>query len=193
MLKGIVLFDIKDFLYQGLKGSDPSVQEINQRQSRALEVLHTELFAERERRLSASTPVPTVDIFLPTGDGYYLLCRPDLADVLDISRCVMALLDAKGIDAYCVAHVGEVNVFTDMTGRDNATGFDLGFASRLQGISQIPGTLVCSETLANMWQENDYFDLHDEASEAVAKDGVEYRWRLATPKHFSSYRARFNN
>ena len=193
MLKGIVLFDIKDFLYQGLKGSDPSVEEINQRQSRALEVLHTELSAERERRLNASSPVPTVDIFLPTGDGYYLLCRPDLANILDISRCIMALLDAKGIVAYCVAHVGEVHVFTDMTGRDNATGFDLGFTSRLQEVSQSPDKLVCSEALADMWQENDYFDLHDAMPEGIAKDGVEYRWRFATPKHFSSYLARFSH
>ena len=142
MQKGIVLFDIQDFLYQGLKGPAPAIQEINQRQFLALEALHTELGAERQRRLRASTTVPTVDIFLPTGDGYYLLCKPELADILDISRCVMALLDAKGIGAYCVAHVGEVNVFTDMTGRENATGFDLGLASRLQGISQTTGELV---------------------------------------------------
>ena len=191
MRKGIVLFDLQDFLYQGLSKQEPSVQEINQRQSHALKVLHGELSTERQRRLNSGTPVPTVDIFLPTGDGYYLLCKPDLLDILDIANCIMALLDARSIGAYCVAHVGDVDVFTDMTGRENATGFDLGFASRLQAISQIPGKLACSEALASMWQENDFYDLHEDVFRGIAKDDVEYRWRLATPRGFEASRAKF--
>ena len=73
MQKGIVLFDIKDFLYQGLPGQKFSVQEVNERQSQALQVLHAEMSREQHRRRSSNTPVPTVHIFLPTGDGYYLL------------------------------------------------------------------------------------------------------------------------
>ena len=191
MQKGIVLFDIQDFLYQGLKGQKFSVQEINARQSQAIQVLHVEMSNERQRRQNSSTPVPTVDIFLPTGDGYYLLCKPDLTDILDISRCIMAILDAQGITAYCVAHVGEVNVFADMTGRENATGFDIGLASRLQTVSRTPGKLVCSEALASMWRDNDHFDLHGDLLCDVAKDNIKYCWKLATPKDFDAYRAKF--
>ena len=43
MRKGIVLFDIQDFLYQRTGGSEPSVETINERQSQALDVLHTKL------------------------------------------------------------------------------------------------------------------------------------------------------
>ena len=192
MQKGIILFDIQDFLYQGLKGASSSVEEINRRQSHALEILHVGMTSENQRRRSSRTPVPIVEIFLPTGDGYYLLCRPDLSDILDISRCIMAILDAHKITAYYVAHAGEISVFTDMTGRENATGFDLGLASRLQAVSQTPGKLVCSEALTGMWRENEYFDLHDELLCGTAKDGMEYCWRLATPRNFDAYRAQFN-
>ena len=191
MQKGIVLFDIQDFLYQGLKGQSYSVQEINERQSQVLQVLHVEMSNERKRRQSSSTPVPTVDILLPIGDGYYLLCKPDLTDILDISRCIMAILDAQGITAYCVAHVGEVNVFTDTTCRENATGFDIGLTSRLQEVSRTPGKLVCSEELANIWRDNDHFDLQEDLLCDVAKDNIKYCWNLATPKGYDVYRAKF--
>ena len=191
MRKGIVLFDLQDFLYQGTKGLDVAVERINERQSEALGVLHTNLQAERQRRLSSRTSVPTVDLFLPTGDGYYLLCAPVLPDILDIAQCIMALLHANDIKAYCVAHVGEVNVFTDMTGRENATGFDLGYASRLQNLSRETGKLTCSENLLKIWEDNQYFDLEDSRDSGVAKDGIEYPWILAVPKDFDVASAKF--
>jgi hypothetical protein len=45
----------------------------------------------------------------------------------------------NGIQSYCVAHVGDMNIFTDMTGRQNATGFDLGFAARQQSVARETG------------------------------------------------------
>lgn len=186
MRKGIILFDISDFLYQGLEGPQPMVEMINERQTEVLNVLHTKMWGERQRRLSSSTRVPTVDLFLPTGDGYYLLCYPTFADILDIALCIMAMLHASDIKAYCVAHVGEVNVFTDMTGRENATGFDLGLASRLQSLSKEVGKLVCSESLVNIWEDNEYFDLKDEWLSGTAKDSMDYRWKFAIPKDFQA-------
>ena len=191
MRKGIVLFDLQDFLYQGMKGLEMDVERINERRSRALGVMHTNMSAERQRRLSSRTHVPTVDLFLPTGDGYYLLCSPALTDILDIAICIMAMLHSDDIRAYCVAHVGEVNIFTDMTGRDNATGFDLVYASRLQSLSRETEKLTCSENLLNIWEDNPYFDLGDSSHSDVAKDGLEYGWKLAVPKDFEATCAKF--
>ena len=187
MRKGIILFDIQDFLYQGTKGLDLSVEAINERQSRALGVVHTHMRAERQRRLSSDTDVPTVDQFLPTGDGYYLLCSPKLTDILDISLCIMAIMHTADIKAYFVAHVGEIDVFTDMTGRENATGFDLGYASRIQSLSKETNQLTCSENLSEVWEENRFFDLRDISHSDIAKDGLEYRWKLAEPKDFETF------
>ena len=191
MRKGIVLFDLKDFLYQGTKGLETAVERINERQVQALGVIHTNMRAERQRRLSSRTPVPTVDLFLPTGDGYYLLCSPALTDILDIALCIMAMLHSEDISAYCVAHVGEVNIFTDMTGRENATGFDVGYASRLQGLSRETEQLTCSENLLEIWEDNQYFDLGDSSHSDTAKDGIEYRWKIAVPKDFEAASAKF--
>ena len=190
MRKGIVLFDLQDFLYQGTKGLETAVEVINERQSQALGVVHTKMRAERQRRLSSHTPVPTVDSFLPTGDGYYLLCSPAINDILDIALCIMAMLYSEEIRVYCVAHVGEVNIFTDMTGRENATGFDLGYASRLQGLSRVTEKLTCSESLLKVWEDNLFFDLGDSHSD-IAKDGLEYHWKLAVPNDFEAVCAKF--
>ena len=192
MKKGIVLFDISDFLYQGMKHDNPTVERINSRQSEVLDVVHSQMSAERGRRLRSSTYVPTVDIFLPTGDGYYLLCSPELSDTLDIAHCIMAMLYAVDIKVYSVAHVGEVNVFTDMTGRENATGFDLGLASRLQSLSRVTGRLVCSESLVDNWQDNQYFELTGHWESGTAKDNVGYRWQQAVPKNFEAACAKFS-
>ena len=191
MRKGIVLFDLQDFLYQGTKGLETAVETINERQSQVLDILHTKMWAERERRASSRIPVPTVDLFLPTGDGYYLLCSPELTDILDIAICIMAMLRSDDIRAYCVAHVGEINIFTDMTGRENATGFDLGYASRLQSLSRETEKLICSENLFKIWEDNQYFDLGDSSHSDIAKDGLEYPWKLAVPKDFEATCAKF--
>ena len=191
MRKGIVLFDLQDFLYQGTKGLETTVETINERQSQALGVLHTTMRAERQRRLSSRTPIPRVDVFLPTGDGYYLLCSPALTDILDIAHCIMAILHSDDITAYCLAHVGEVNIFTDMAGRENATGFDLGYASRVQGLSRETEKLICSENLAKVWEDNRFFDLEDSSHSDIAKDGLEYPWKLAVPKDFEAACAKF--
>ena len=106
MRKGIVLFDLQDFLYQGTKGLEIAVERINEMQSQAIDIMHAKMRAERQSRLSSHLPVPIVDVFLPTGDGYYLLCSPALTDILDIALCIMAILHSADIRAYCVAHVG---------------------------------------------------------------------------------------
>ena len=191
MKKGIVLFDIQDFLYQGTKGLDVAIEMINERQSESLGVLHARMQAESQRRRGLHTPVPIVDIFLPTGDGYYLLCDPGLVNILDIARCIMAIPHANDIKAYCVGHVGEVNTFTDMTGRENATGFDLGYASRLQSLSRETGRLTCSENLLKIWEDNEFFDLEDSWDSDIAKDGIEYPWKLGVPKDFADYCTKF--
>lgn len=192
MRKGIVLFDLQDFLYQGTKGLELSVERINEKQSQALGVMHAKMQAERRRRRSSHIPVPLVDIFLPTGDGYYLLCSPALTEILDISLCIMAILHSADIRAYCVAHVGEINIFTDMTGRENATGFDLGYASRLQSLSREIGKLTCSENLLEIWEDNQFFDLGDSSHSDIAKDGLEYSWKLAVPKDFEAASAKID-
>ena len=191
MRKGIVLFDLQDFLYQGTKGLDVAVETINERQSQALAVVHTKMRAERQRRLGSRSPVPTVDIFLPTGDGYYLLCPPTITVILDIAKCIMAMLYSDDIKVYCVAHIGEIDVFTDMTGRENATGFDLGYASRLQTLSRETGKLTCSGSLLKIWEDNQYFDVEDSWHSDIAKDGIEYPWKLAVPKEFELAMAKF--
>jgi hypothetical protein len=185
MIKGIILFDIKDFLYQGQDRNNPDVELINQKQVETLGILHRDLNDERQRRINSNSAVPVVDIFLPTGDGYYLLCKPDLDTILDIARCIMALLAANGITAYCVAHLGDVNLFMDMTGKENATGFELGYASRLQSICKEDGILIVTKNLEEIWKENDAFQLMDSWNAATAKDGVEYRWKLASPIAFN--------
>ena len=143
--------------------------------------------------MGSSVYVPTVVMFLPTGDGYYLLCAPELIDILDIAQCIMALMHASDIKAYCVAHLGDVNVFTDMTGRENATGFDLGFARRIQEVSKEVGRLICSESLAAVWEDNKYFALQDALHSGTAKDSVEYRWLLADPIDFAAACAKFSS
>jgi len=168
------------------------IEIINERQSHALGALHKSMQAERQRRLGyLLAPVPTVDMFLPTGDGYYLLCEPVLVDVLDIARCIMAMLHANDIKAYCVGHVGEIDIFTDMTGRDNATGFDFWYASRLQNLSRVTGKLTCSENLLKIWEDNEFFDLEVVWNSDTAKDGIRYTWRIAAPKDFEDYSAKF--
>ncbi len=191
MRKGIVLFDLQDFLYQGTKGETVSIETINERQARALDVVHTKMRAERERRSRSLIPVPTVDIFLPTGDGYFMLCPPGLEEILDISHCIMAMLSSADIKSYCVAHIGEINVFTDMTGKENATGYDLGYASRLQSLSRDTEKLICSENVLEIWEDNEHFALSGMRQSDIAKDGLEYYWELAQPKDFEAACTRF--
>ena len=193
MRKGIILFDLQDFLYQGMKGLDLSVERINERQAQALSVVHTSMWAERQRRLASHTPVPIVEQFLPTGDGYYLLCSPALIDILYISFCIMAILHTGDITANFVAHVGEINIFTDITGRENATGFDLGYASRIQSLSRETNRLICSENLSAIWEDNRFFDLGESSHSDIAKDGLEYRWKLAEPKDFEAACGQFRS
>jgi len=192
MQKGIVLFDVKDFLYQGQDKSNPDIELINKKQMETLNMINSKFTMERERRLLSNTPIPVVELFLPTGDGYYLLCTPDLPSILDISHCLMAILQSGSINAYCVAHIGDVSILTDLSGRENATGFELGFASRLQSVSKETGKLVCSKNIVNFWKENDYFDLDDEWKSAIAKDGVEYQWKHGAPKDFESTVSKFS-
>ena len=191
MQKGIVLFDVQDFLYQGMDKSHPDVTLITQKQMDTMNMINNKFMMERERRLESNISIPVVELFLPTGDGYYLLTTPDLVSILDISHCLMAILHSGKINAYSVAHVGEVSMLTDLSGRQNATGFELGFASRLQSISKETARLVCSPSIVNVWQENDFFDLNDGWRSAVAKDGVEYRWKNSTPKDFERTSARY--
>ena len=101
------------------------------------------------------------------------------------------MLHSDDITVYCVAHVGEVNIFTDMTGRENATGFDLGYVSRVQGLPRETVKLTCSENLLEIWEDNQYFDLGDSWCSDIAKDGLEYRWKLAVPKNFETACAKF--
>ena len=106
-------------------------------------------------------------------------CHAMLPDVLDIARCIMALLHANDIIPYCVAHVGEVNFFSDMTVRENATGFDLGYASRLRNLSRETGKFSCPENPLNIREYNRVFDLEASWYSDIAKDGIEYPWKLA--------------
>jgi putative two-component system response regulator len=189
--KGIILFDIRNFLYQGMEASDDNKAEITNRQVRVLQQIHADMMKEREQRLASKGKMPTVDMFLPTGDGYYMLCEPDFAKMMDISYSIMALLSARRIEAYCVAHMGEVCTLPDVTGRSNATSFDLGLASRLLSLAKITGQLTVSETVANLWHENDYFQLDTEWHNATAKDGVDYRWKLGRPKQLEDAKRKY--
>jgi hypothetical protein len=101
------------------------------------------------------------------------------------------MLYGNGISAYCVAHLGEVSVFTDLSGRQNAMGFDIGYAHRLQEVSRQTGSLVCSERLVSNWQSNHYFDLQGDWQRGIAKDQVEYCWMNANPNEFEAACARF--
>lgn len=192
MQKGIILFDVKDFLYQGMDKNNPDIELINKKQMETLNMINGKFILERERRLSSNTPIPVVELFLPTGDGYYLLCSPELTDILDISHCLMAILFSGGIKAYCVAHIGDVLILTDLSGRQNATGFELGYASRLQNISKETTSLTISKNILNIWKENDYFELVDSWKSAIAKDQVEYQWKHAMPKNFESACQKFS-
>ncbi len=179
MEKGIILFDIKDFLYQGLKSSIPDTDLINKKQIEVLNIIHEDLMNERDRRLAVNREVPIVDMFLPTGDGYYMLCDPDLEVVLDIVHCIMLIMKENSIKGYFVAHIGEIHLFKDMTGRDNATGFDIGYASRLQAVSRNADKLVCSKKICDIWKENKFFNITCETQYGIAKDGLEYSWKYA--------------
>jgi hypothetical protein len=192
MQKGIILFDVKDFLYQGQDKSKPDVELISRKQMETLNMINSKFMMERQRRMESNTPIPVVELFLPTGDGYYLICPPDLESILDISHCMMAILTSGSIVAYCVAHMGDISILTDLSGRENATGFDLGFASRLQSVSKETGKLVCSKNILNAWKENEFFDLVDEWESAVAKDNVEYFWKDGIPKDFENTVARYS-
>ncbi|HUM46764.1 MAG TPA: hypothetical protein PLD84_07550 [Chitinophagales bacterium] len=192
MQKGIILFDVKDFLYQGMDKNNPDIELINRKQMETLNMINGKFILERERRLSSNTPIPVVELFLPTGDGYYLLCSPELKDILDISHCLMAILFSGGIKAYCVAHIGDVLILTDLSGRQNATGFELGYASRLQNISKETTSLTISKNILNIWKENEYFELVDSWKSAIAKDQVEYQWKQAMPKNFESACLKFS-
>ena len=171
--------------------NNPNVELINKKQLETLNILHRGLWMERDRRQQIDIPIPVVDFFLPTGDGYFLLCSPKLSAILDISDCIMSLLFANCITGYFVAHIGDVNIFTDMTGKGNATGFELGYASRLQSVCKETGKLICSKKFVDMWKENEYFELQDEWSSATDKDDVEYNWRIAIPKDIEHTSRRF--
>ena len=192
MQKGIILFDVKDFLYQGMDKNNPDVELINKKQMETLNMINSKFMKERERRLKSNTFIPVVEMFLPTGDGYYLLCPPDLSSILDIAHCLMAILSSSGIKAYSVAHVGDVSILTDLSGRENATGFELGFAARLQSISKETEKLIVSKNMLSIWNENSFFDLEDEWKSAVAKDGVQYQWKFGLPKDFENTRRKFS-
>ncbi len=191
MQKGIVLFDVQDFLYQGQDKSNPDIALISQKQMETMNMINNKFMIERQRRLKSNIPIPVVELFLPTGDGYYLLTTPDLFSILDIAHCLMAILHSSGINAYSVAHVGDVIILTDLSGRENGTGFELGLASRLLSISKETARLVCSTSIVNRWTANDFFELNGEWMSATAKDGVVYRWKNSTPKNFESTSARY--
>ncbi|MGB3075537.1 MAG: hypothetical protein WBB36_09460 [Chitinophagales bacterium] len=192
MQKGIVLFDIQDFLYQGMDKNNPDVALISQKQMETMNMINTKFMMERQRRLESNIPIPVVELFLPTGDGYYLLTTPDLPSILDIAHCLLAILHSGNINAYSVAHVGDVIILTDLSGRENGTGFELGLASRLLSISKETGRLTCSANIVNGWMENDFFELNDEWKSATAKDGVVYKWKNSAPKNFESTAARYS-
>jgi len=176
--RGIILFDIKGYLYQDCSKENPDIDLINAKQEKVLAVLHRELRAERAFRLGTQHSVPTVEHFVCNGDGYYLICKPDTIAILDIAHTIRGILDAHAISAYVVAHVGHVHSFVDMTGKTSVTGFAVGEVARLQSISASTADLVCSRRLAEHWQDNPYFGLDDEEHSGVAKDGVHYHWRI---------------
>jgi len=179
---GIVMFDIRGFLHQGMEPDAIDVATINKRQEMVLAKLHRELDSERQRRQASNRAIPMVEHFVCTGDGYYLVCSPELHTILDVAHCIRGVLNALDLPAYLVAHVGSVHSFVDMTGRTNVSGFAMGLTARLQSIAQVADQLICSEDLAKHWQPNSYYDDPSEPCSGRAKDGVNYVWRLARCK-----------
>jgi len=180
--KGIVMFDIRGFLHQGMDPANPDIAEINKRQQRVLATLHDELEAERAFRLGAQCSVPLVEHFVCTGDGYYLIGRPNLNDILDIAHCMRGVLDAHHIPAYQVAHVGSVHSFVDMTGKTNVTGYAMGVAARIQSVAKVADNLICTQEMISRWKPNPFYDQLPLTGSATAKDGVTYHWTLARRK-----------
>ena len=149
MQKGIILFDIKDILLHGRKKD--SIEQINQKHNEILDVLKQQMNAECDRRIKSGITKPEIEMFLPTNDAFYLLSSPRLDSILDIASCIMSILHRMNIKAYCAAHIGELTFFTDITGRKNATGYDLDFTSRLLSISKNYSTLTVSKIIADEW------------------------------------------
>ena len=56
MIKGIVLFDIKDFLYQGLDKHDPDIELINKKQVETLDILHQKANSSRTNKAEFLPP-----------------------------------------------------------------------------------------------------------------------------------------
>ena len=179
--RGIILFDIKGFMSQGLSNAKVDTAVIDERQEQMLAVLHDELIAERQSRMANGCDIPLVEHFICTGDGYFMICRPELDVVLDIAHCLQDLLAARSIEAYLVAHGGRVHSFVDLTGKMNVTGYALGEAARIHSISKVKG-LICSEALFEQWKDNPYYSISDSTVyEGTAKDGVAYHWRAVNP------------
>lgn len=176
MRKSIIIFDFNDPLRSGEAGI-PDTGD-----SRIRRGLQAELTKERQRRASTNEPVLEVDIYFPSGGGYHLLCTPDLDSVLDITQRTMAFLDIQGMSLHCVIHIGEVEVYTDMSGRKQATGRDIGHAIALCRASGTESELICSVAIVNIWHENDYFDLHSDLICKGSEDELEYCWQVARPK-----------
>lgn len=188
MKKGIILFDVKDFLNQGIKPKKPQdIDYINKKQVHLLNDIHEGLNKERLRRLNSNISVPTVETFLPTGDGYYLICKPDLSEILDISLCVMALLKVKKVESFIAADIGEIHTYKDMTGMMNATGYALGKLSRLVAFSSSTDNLIVSKELSEHWCENGYFEIEDTVYSDIAKDKNVYEWRFAKPMNLDTF------
>ena len=170
MKKGIILFDFKDFLNQGINPKEPhDIDYINKKQVHLLNDIHEGLNKERLRRLNGNVSVPFVETFLPTGDGYYFICKPDLTEILDISMCTMALLKVKNVESYIAADIGEIHTFKDMTGMMNVTGYAMGKLSRLVAFSSNAEKLIVSKELSEHWCENGYFEIED-----PVYSGIEY-------------------
>lgn len=176
--RGIILFDIKGFMSQGLSGSKVDPLVIDQRQESMLGLLHDALIAERQSRQADGCEIPLVEQFISTGDGYYVICPPKLDAILDIAHCLQGLLADLSIEAYLVVHIGRVHSFVDMTGRMNVTGYALGEAARLHSVSKATG-LICSEALVEQWEDNRFYAITDSTLyRGEAKDGVTYYWRV---------------
>lgn len=191
MKKGIILFDIKNFLYQGQNKSVLNLLEIDRGQVSSLNIMHEGLRYERDRRLSFNSEIPVVETFIPTGDGYFLITEPKLDSILDISLCVMGLFKAYDINIYLTAHIGNIYSFTDLTGSQNATGFEIGYVHRLQSVSKVEGKLTCSKQLKELWEENEYFQCPGQISMSEGKDGINYEWCVAEPKNIESSCSKF--
>ncbi|MBK9730366.1 MAG: hypothetical protein IPO83_03600 [Chitinophagaceae bacterium] len=48
MQKGIVLFDVQDFLYQGMDKNNPDVALISQKQMETMNMINTKFMMERQ-------------------------------------------------------------------------------------------------------------------------------------------------